>query len=127
MANHQEHPEPTGEAIRRAVDQADPPSGRRSEADLHVCAECSSRLVYPTQWAPVDLRKWRVELRCPECETWSENVYDQPDLDRFDALLDQGTQSLMADLHELQEQNMRADLHRLTVALADDQILPEDF
>ena len=41
---------------------------RRRRGDLHICPECGSDLVYPTDWAPASERHWQVALRCPECE-----------------------------------------------------------
>lgn len=96
-------------------------------ADLHVCPRCGSGLVYPLEWAPVDAGGWRVELRCPECELQLGGVYEQAVLDRFDAILDAGTDALIADLGLLQRANMEEELERFNLALANDLVLPEDF
>lgn len=99
----------------------------RSEDDLHICRRCRSRLVQPVEWAPVDMRRWRVELRCPECEWESAGVYPQHVLDRFDAILDQGAASLVDDLTRLQRANMEAEISRFVGAVERGGILPEDF
>jgi hypothetical protein len=99
----------------------------RSPDDLHICPDCSSGLVYPIDWAPVDMRHWRVELRCPECNWERAGLYEQDVLDRFDAILDAGTESLLDDLRLLQRSNMEDELARFTSALERDLITPEDF
>jgi len=95
--------------------------------ELHVCPECGSGLVYPLEWMVVDSTHWRVSLRCPECEWTEVGLFEQSVLDRFDQVLDAGTESLYADLRKFERLNMEAELHRLNVALGDDLILPEDF
>ena len=101
-----------------------PPAGA---PNLDLCRRCGSQLVYPVEWAPVDMRRWRVELRCPECEALHVGVFEQEALDRFDAILDEATDSLITDLARLQRANMEEELERLTVALGGDLVLPEDF
>src|SRR6478735_877284 len=93
-------------------------------ADLHVCPDCRSDLVHPTDWAPVDRCRWRVEVRCPECEWSSVGVYGQSVLDRFDEVLDAGTDAMVADLRHLQRSNMESELARFNMALGSDLILP---
>jgi hypothetical protein len=97
------------------------------DLELHVCPECTSSLVYPLDWMPMDAAHWRVSLRCPECEWSAVGVYEQSVLDRFDQVLDAGTDSLCADLRRLERSNMEDELQRFNVALGDDLILPEDF
>lgn len=96
-------------------------------ADLHICPACGSGLVYPVEWGPVGACRWRVELRCPECEWERAGTYEQSVLDRFDAVLDAATDSLVADLRRLQRSNMEEELERFNLALSGDLILPEDF
>lgn len=95
--------------------------------DLHICTECDSDLVHPIQWAPVDRLHWRVELRCPECELRTLDLYRQRALDRFDLILDDATQSLIDDLARLEQANMEDELERFIANLAQDLVLPEDF
>lgn len=99
----------------------------RSPEDLHVCPECTSTMVYPTDWVPVDLAHWRVDLRCPECEWRQAGLYEQGVLDRFDTILDAGTDSLVHDLGRLQRANMEDEVERFSLALEQNLIVPEDF
>lgn len=98
-----------------------------ANAELHRCPECRSDLVHPLEWDPVDMRRWRVALRCPECEWRSVGIYEKTALDRFDEALDAGTDALVADLRRLQRANMESEVARLNLALGNDLILPEDF
>jgi hypothetical protein len=100
---------------------------RRTDADLHICSACSSQLVYPVDWAPIDESRWRVELHCPECDLCTEGCYEQAVLDRFDAILDDATESLLDDLSRLQHSNMEDEVDRFVRALEGDLVLPEDF
>ena len=70
--------------------------GRRG--DLHICPECGSDLVYPTDWAPASERKWHVALRCPECEWNGGGSYSQEVVDRLDEALDHGTEAVLDDV-----------------------------
>jgi hypothetical protein len=95
--------------------------------DLHICPRCSSELVQPGVWAPVDSQRWRVELSCPDCHWFGAGVCSQQALDRFDEILDDGAAELVRELQQLSEANMRAEIEIFTRALASDLILPEDF
>ena len=103
-------------------------SGQRwRRGDLHVCPECGSDLVYPTDWAPASDRKWHVALRCPECEWNGGGRYSQEVVDRLDEALDGGTEAVLEDLNILVRANMEDQIDRFVTALNGDQILPEDF
>jgi hypothetical protein len=94
---------------------------------LHICPECDSQLVYPIDWAPAATRHWHVELRCPDCEWHGDGIYGQDVVDRFDAVLDDGTEAVLDDLTRLTHANMEEEIDRFADALSRDLILPEDF
>jgi hypothetical protein len=95
--------------------------------ELHICPECDRDLVYPVDWEEASATHWAVELRCPNCE-WSEvGTYDQATVDRFDEMLDFGTETLVKDLRRLMQANMEAEADRFAAALNANAILPEDF
>jgi hypothetical protein len=94
---------------------------------LHICQECGSGLVYPTDWAPAAPKHWHVELRCPDCEWRGEGIYSQEVVDRFDVALDDGTDAILDDLTRLTRANMEEEIDRFAAALDRDLILPEDF
>ena len=100
---------------------------RRSRGGLHICPECGSDLVYPTDWAPASERHWQVALRCPECEWNGGGRYSQDVVDRLDEELDHGTEAVLDDLNILVRANMEDQIDRFVAALNGDNILPEDF
>lgn len=109
----------TGELVRGRP-------ARRTE-DLHICPACDSTLVLPTDWAPATGRRWVVDLRCPECEWTGGGTYGQGVVDRFDEVLDDGTEAILQDLSTLSRANMEASIDAFVSALWAEQILPEDF
>ena len=129
-------PTPEGHYVKRVT----LPSGKTIEVvffesarvsqphqDLHICAECASRLVYPTHWDEAGPENWQVSLRCPNCEWTSIGVFSQDLVDAFDERLDEGTERLVSDLKQLMHANMREEIDRFVVALDAEAILPEDF
>jgi hypothetical protein len=109
-------------------DSTDPRAAQVQPVDeLNVCPECDRDLVYPVDWEEASATHWAVELRCPNCE-WSEvGTYDQATVDRFDEMLDLGTETLVKDLRRLMQANMEAEADRFAAALDANAILPEDF
>lgn len=94
---------------------------------LHVCAHCSSELVYPVDWEQAGDTRWTVHLRCPNCEWRASGTFDQELLDAFDEQLDEGIQVLLTALRELTRDNLSEDIDRFAAALQADAILPMDF
>ena len=100
---------------------------RGVERDLHVCAECSSELVYPVAWEEADESHWSITLRCPNCEWAEDGVFAQDDCDRFDDELERGTDALTRDYKRLMTANLADEIERFANALEVDAILPMDF
>src|SRR4051795_13095553 len=84
------------------------PSAAPAEG-LHVCIDCDSKLVYPTDWEEEGPDKWYVDLHCPNCDWTGGGVFDQDILDEFDEELDRGMEELAADLGRLARSNMAED------------------
>lgn len=103
------------------------PQSGDTTTDLHVCAECESELVYPTEWEEAGPMHWDVSLRCPNCEWAGTGTFEQDVVERFDEELDRGTEALVRDLKRLMQANMEEDVERFVSALADGHIVPEDF
>jgi hypothetical protein len=95
--------------------------------DLHLCASCSSDLVYPTEWDESGATHWEVTLRCPNCEWTGTGIFQQEIVERFDEELDRGTEALVRDLKRLMHANMEDEIEHFVMALGHDLILPEDF
>jgi hypothetical protein len=103
------------------------PVETRVESDLHVCAACSSELVYPVEWDEAGATHWEVSLRCPNCEWADTGVYEQETVERFDEELDRGTEALVRDLKRMMTANMEDEIERFVRALDGNHVLPEDF
>lgn len=103
-------------------------TGTKTEAGLHVCPECSSKLVQPTRWEQTEKRgQWRLWRRCPECEWCRDGVHGEAEIDAFDEALDDGAEALAAELQELELEGMRVIVESFTRALAADLITADDF
>ena len=63
----------------------------------------------------------------PSASTWPPATYDQATVDRFDEVLDDGTDALVRDLKRLMRANMEDEVERFSAALHAGAILPEDF
>jgi hypothetical protein len=110
-----------------AVDSLERPSLAEVGLDLHVCATCSSDLVYPVEWDEAGVTHWEVTLRCPNCEWTGTGVFEQTVVERFDEELDRGTEALVRDLKRMMHANMEDEIERFVLALEGDHILPDDF
>jgi hypothetical protein len=128
-------PEPHQHSVRRIV----LPSGRkidvirfpersgRKQTGLHVCPECQSPLVQPVSWTEAGAGQWQLDLHCPNCDWEGDGVYTQQQIERFEDTLENGVQSILADLKRLTYANMTAEIERFSQALQADLIVPEDF
>ena len=94
---------------------------------LHHCPECAGDLVHPVAWDEAGPDHWDVVLRCPNCEWSGSGTFPQAIIDRFDAHLDRGTETLVEDLRRLVHANMEDGIDRFVAALGADLIVPEDF
>lgn len=96
-------------------------------ADLHVCPDCKSQLVYPTAWEESGEERWELLLRCPNCEWEAAGIFDRNTVERLDEELDRGTHALLTDLKQLMHANMEEEIERFIAALHADAIHPMDF
>jgi hypothetical protein len=104
-----------------AADSVCPPD------QLHLCFHCSGELVYPLDWSEEGPRHWRIVLRCPECESRREGVFDQTSVERLDDELDRGSSALLGDLRRMTHANMSEEIEFFVRALDADLITPTDF
>ncbi|MHB8533336.1 MAG: hypothetical protein ACYDC2_11520 [Solirubrobacteraceae bacterium] len=98
-----------------------------SPSQLHICFHCAGELVYPLDWCEEGPRHWRIVLRCPECESRREGVFDQTVVERLDDELDRGSSALLGDLRRMTHANMSEEIEFFARALEADLILPSDF
>jgi hypothetical protein len=97
------------------------------DRDLCICEVCSSELVEPVEWEAAGPERWRVALSCPNCGHWTDGVFSQECVDRFDERLDEGTAVLVSELKRIRHTNMADEVERFITALNVGAILPEDF
>jgi len=120
----QEVAKPAGAVYGTAGQAAE---GACAPAQLHICFHCAGELVYPLDWSEEGPRHWRIILRCPECESRREGVFDQTAVERLDDELDRGSSALLGDLRRMTHANMSEEIEFFARALDADLILPSDF
>ena len=103
------------------------PSGPTGDQPLHVCVDCGSDLVYPTDWQEAGPDHWEVDLRCPNCEWRGSGTFHQDVVESFDDELDRGIDVLLSDYRALVSSNMEDEIDRFAKALDVGAILPADF
>lgn len=123
----QQLPLPAGEQIDVVPGQQGQATESGSPGQLHICFHCSGELVYPLDWSEEGPRHWRIVLRCPECESRREGVFDQAAVERLDDELDRGSSALLGDLRRMTHANMSEEIEFFARALDADLILPSDF
>jgi hypothetical protein len=107
--------------------QGQPADSACAPAQLHICFHCAGELVFPLDWSEEGPRHWRIVLRCPECESRREGVFDQTAVERLDDELDRGSSALLGDLRRMTHANMSEEVEFFSRALEADLILPSDF
>lgn len=121
---------PSAEPPAKPVDLVYDEHAARSDVAperLHVCFHCAGELVYPLDWSEEGPRHWRIVLRCPECESRREGVFDQGAVERLDDELDRGSSALLGDLRRMTHANMSEEVDFFVRALDADLITPSDF
>ena len=101
--------------------------GNVSPNRLHVCFHCAGELAYPLDWCEEGPRHWRIVLRCPDCESLREGVFEQGAVESLDDELDRGASALLADLKRITHANMTDEIEFFVRALDADLIVPSDF
>jgi hypothetical protein len=120
-------PLPGGEQIEVVYGVGAQPDTSCSPEHLHICFHCSGELVYPLDWSEEGPRHWRVVLRCPECESRREGVFEQAAVEHLDDELDRGSSALLGDLRRMTHANMSEEVEFFVRALDADLITPGDF
>ena len=119
---------PTGERIDVVNNNTRQQSAAAaSPHQLHVCFHCAGELVYPLDWAEEGPRQWRILLRCPDCESRREGVFEQSVVERLDDELDRAANALLGDLRRMTHANMSDEIEFFIRALDADLIDPSDF
>jgi hypothetical protein len=125
----QDRSQPPAPGWSASTDNQAPPASKRgsSPEHLHVCFHCAGELAYPLDWCEEGPSHWRIILRCPECESRREGVFEQRLVERLDDELDRAASLLLGDLKRMTHANMSEEAEFFTRALAADLIVPSDF
>ena len=94
---------------------------------IELCPQCGSDRVHPLDWREVSDMRWELDIRCPDCRWMGGDVYDQPEVERYDDVLLAGAGDLTEELDRITRQNMAEHLERFRAALDADAITPFDF
>jgi hypothetical protein len=106
--------------------QGDSPTSAPGEA-LHVCPRCAGGLVSPLEWGEESPGRWRILMRCPDCDLMRDGVFGQALVEHLDDELDRATGALLSDLKRLTHANMVEEIEIFCRALQLDLIGPSDF
>jgi hypothetical protein len=107
----------------------------RCETDRHasrpeLCPVCGSLLVEPVAWTHSDTDRWRLELRCPECEAERTVVLSAAAVHAYNVLLYDAADDVAAEMERMRESwaaDVTAEDERFLEAIRTDRILPVDF
>ena len=94
---------------------------------IELCPDCFSDRVHPVDWHEIADMRWELSLRCPDCEWRARDVYDQPEVERYDDVLNDATDRLIEELDRVTRENMTEAVDRFRLALENDGIMPFDF
>jgi hypothetical protein len=104
----------------------DSPTAAPGEA-LHVCPRCAGGLMHPLDWFEESPGRWRILMRCPDCDLLREGVFGQALVERLEDELDRATGSLLSDLKRITHANMVEEIELFSRALELDLVGPSDF
>lgn len=103
-------------------------TGAGGETGLHICPECSSKLVQPVRWEQTTkLGYWRLWRRCPNCNWRCESVHGEAEVDAYDETLEAGSEAVRKELKVHQLEVIADIVDPFAKALAADLITADDF
>jgi hypothetical protein len=103
------------------------PAHRKRLRRIEICPECGSDRVHPLDWREVEDMRWELDVRCPDCRWEGGDVFDQPEVERYDDVLLAEAGDMIEELDRITRENMAEHLKRFTAALDADAITPFDF
>jgi len=99
----------------------------QSVNELLNCGACGCDTVQPVEWDGYGQRHWKIELRCPNCESRCTTIVEDDVAELCDRAHQLGADALELTLTKLVEENGERDIERLRFALDNNYLLPEDF
>ena len=109
------------------LDGRDAPVERSVEEALHVCPSCGGGLAHPLDWFEESPGRWRLLMRCPDCQLLREGTFGEALIERLDDELDRAMASMLDDLKRITHANMAEEIELFSRALELDLIGPSDF
>jgi hypothetical protein len=94
---------------------------------IELCPQCGSDRVHPLDWREVEDLRWELDVRCPDCRWTGGDVYEQPEVERYDDVLLADAGDMTEELDRITRENMAEHLERFRAALDADAITPFDF
>lgn len=123
-------PAAAGAARAAGSQDASDATARQDEpehAALHLCGLCGGERVYPLDWMEESPERWRIALRCPDCEHMREGVFARGMVERLDDELDRASAALLSDYTRLVHANMSEEIDVFVRAMELDLIGVADF
>jgi hypothetical protein len=124
---HPRAPKPSQAGSKSAAPRRERHGSGDCTPELHVCFNCGGELVYPLDWCEEGVRHWRIVLRCPDCESRREGVFEQGAVELLDDELDRAAGALLGDLRRMTHANMSEEVEFFVKALDADLVTPADF
>jgi hypothetical protein len=103
------------------------------QEDMHICPResCGAEMIQPVDYEKAadtgTYERWVMRLYCGECETFFKGVFNERQIDRFDARIEKYEKVLKNELLTLEADSMHAWGEIFTAALDADLVDPEDF
>lgn len=91
------------------------------------CGACDCEMVQPVAWDGFGSRHWKIELRCPNCESRCTTIVEDDVAELCDLAHQRGADALEEQLRAVASSNAEQSIRELREALASDLLLPEDF
>lgn len=113
---------------RRRGNGAAPVTWAVAQAEaLLECGACGTPFVTPIAWWPTPGLRWRLRLRCGECQRCRVVTVDDEVAQHFDRVLDRGVAEIEAAAARADQARFRAQVEALVTALRLDLIGADDF
>ncbi len=96
-------------------------------AELLNCGACGCDLVQPVEWDGYGDSHWKIELRCPNCESRCTTIVEDDVAEACDQAHQHGADQLEATMRATAADNDEQQIKRFSEALQQNHLLPEDF
>ena len=102
------------------------PATKKPDAGLEDCPVCGRDFVQPVSWEPAGETHWWMFLRCGECGMSREVAVSNAEADRFERALHARASVVAAQVRELEQERLSAEIDAFAAALRQD-LIDADF